>query len=197
MGIAETVKRNVTIPNMLTLLRIAVIVPLAECIWEEKYIQAGILLAVSALSDLFDGMIARKFNQITQLGKILDPIADKLTLIALVICLNRVYPYIYPFVTVMLVKEIVMLTGGAVLLVKKIKPPPAQWFGKVSTAVFYISVIVLVALRAFFGITVSWLSTSLFGFSAGCMLFALMNYVSIFLKLLKENGNKSENEKFL
>lgn len=197
MGIAETVKRNVTIPNMLTLLRIAVIVPLAECIWEEKYIQAGILLAVSALSDLFDGMIARKFNQITQLGKILDPIADKLTLIALVICLNRVYPYSYPFVTVMLVKEIVMLTGGAVLLMKKIKPPSAQWFGKVSTAVFYVSMTVLVGLRAFFGITVSWLSTSLFGFSAGCMLFALMNYVSIFLKLLKENGNKSENEKFL
>lgn len=197
MGVAETVKRNVTIPNMLTLLRIAVIVPMAECIWQEKYIHAGILLAVSALSDLFDGMIARKFNQVTQVGKILDPIADKLTLIAVVICLNKVYPYIYPFVTVMFVKEMIMLTGGAILLVKRIKPPSAQWFGKVATAVFYVSVTVLVGLRAFFGITISWLSTSFLGLSAGCMMFALMNYVSIFIKLLKENGNKSENEKFL
>ena len=197
MSVAETVKRNVTIPNILTILRIAMIIPIAECIWKEKYIHAGILLAVSALSDLFDGMIARKFHQVTQLGKILDPIADKLTLIAVVICLNRVYPYIYPFVAVMLIKEIVMLTGGAVLLVKGIKPPAAEWFGKVATAVFYISVTVLVSLRAFFGITISWLSTSLLGLSAGCMLFALMKYASIFLKLLKENGNKSENQKFL
>ena len=185
MNVAETVKRNVTIPNMLTLLRIAVIIPMAECIWKEKYVYAGVFLAVSALSDLFDGMIARKFDQITQLGKILDPIADKLTLLAIVICMNRVYPYIYPFVTVMLVKEIVMLTGGMILLVKKIKPPPAQWFGKVSTAVFYISVIVLVALRAFWEITAAWISTALFGFSTGCMLFALLNYAVIFFEMIK------------
>ena len=197
MGIAEAVKRNVTIPNMLTLLRIAVIVPMSECILEEKYIHAGILLAVSALSALFDGMIARKFHQVTQLGKILDPIADKLTLIAVVICLNRVYPYVHPFVTVMFVKEAVMLTGGAFLMAKNIKPPAAQWFGKVATAVFYVSMTVLVALRAFWKIHLSWLSILLFGLSAGCMLFALMNYVSIFMELLKENGNKNENQKFL
>lgn len=197
MNVAETVKRNVTIPNMLTLLRIAVIIPMAECIWKEKYVYAGVFLAVSALSDLFDGMIARKFDQITQLGKILDPIADKLTLLAIVICMNRVYPYIYPFVTVMFVKEVIMLTGGMILLVKKIRPPAAQWFGKVSTAVFYVSMTVLVGLRAFWGIAISWLSASLFGLSAGCMIYALMNYVSIFLKLLKKNGNKSENQKFL
>ena len=97
----------------------------------------------------------------------------------------------------MFAKEMIMLAGGAILLKKKIRPPAAKWFGKVATAVFYVSVILLVALRAVWGINISWLSTSLFGLSAGFMMFALMNYMSIFMKLMKENGNKGENQKFL
>ena len=197
MNIAETVRKNCTIPNILTLLRIAVIIPMAKCILEERYGEASVFLGISALSDVLDGVAARRLGQVTQLGKILDPIADKLTLIAIVLCINRVYPYVYPFVAVMFIKEMIMLAGGAVLLRKKIRPPAAEWFGKAATAVFYVSVILLVALRAVWGISVSWLSTSLFGLSAGFMMFALMNYMSIFMKLMKENSNKSENQKFL
>lgn len=191
MNIAETVRKNCTVPNALTLLRIFLIVPTAKYILEEKYAYAGIFLLISALSDMLDGIAARKLGQVTQLGKILDPIADKLTLIAVVLCINRVYPYVYPFVTVMFVKEALMLAGGAVLLRKGIKPPSAKWFGKAATAVFYTSMIVLVSLRAFWGISISWLSTSLFGLSAGFMMYALMNYASIFFRLVKENSNKS------
>lgn len=197
MNIAETVRKNCTIPNALTLLRIMLIIPMAKYILAERYGEASVFLGISALSDMLDGMAARNLGQVTQLGKILDPIADKLTLIAIVLCINRVYPYIYPFVAVMFAKEMIMLAGGAILLKKKIRPPAAKWFGKVATAVFYVSVILLVALRAVWGINISWLSTSLFGLSAGFMMFALMNYMSIFMKLMKENGNKGENQKFL
>lgn len=197
MNITQAVKRNVNIPNMLTLVRIAVIIPTVKYILEERYIYAGVFLCISALSDMFDGMAARRFGQITQLGKILDPIADKLTLIAVVLSISQVYPYVYPFVTVMLLKEMIMLTGGFILLKKRIRPPSAKWYGKAATAVFYVSVIVLVLLRAVWGISISWLSASLFGLSTGFMMFALMNYVSIFLKLMKENSNKGENKKFL
>ena len=197
MNIAETVRKNCTIPNALTLLRIMLIIPMAKDILAERYGEASVFLGISALSDMLDGMAARNLGQVTQLGKILDPIADKLTLIAIVLCINRVYPYIYPFVAVMFAKEMIMLAGGAILLKKKIRPPAAKWFGKVATAVFYVSVILLVALRAVWGINISWLSTSLFGLSAGFMMFALMNYMSIFMKLMKENGNKGENQKFL
>ncbi len=197
MNIAETVRKNCTIPNALTLLRIMLIIPMAKYILAERYGEASVFLGISALSDMLDGMAARNLGQVTQLGKILDPIADKLTLIAIVLCINRVYPYIYPFVAVMFAKEMIMLAGGAILLKKKIRPPAAKWFGKVATAVFYVSVILLVALRAVWGINISWLSTSLFGLSAGFMMFALMNYMAIFMKLMKENGNKGENQKFL
>ncbi len=197
MNIAETVRKNCTIPNALTLLRIMLIIPMAKYILAERYGEASVFLGISALSDMLDGMAARNLGQVTQLGKILDPIADKLTLIAIVLCINRVYPYIYPFVAVMFAKEMIMLAGGAILLKKKIRPPAAKWFGKAATAVFYVSVILLVALRAVWGINISWLSTSLFGLSAGFMMFALVNYMSIFMKLMKENGNKGENQKFL
>ncbi len=197
MNIAETVRKNCTIPNALTLLRIMLIIPMAKYILAERYGEASVFLGISALSDMLDGMAARNLGQVTQLGKILDPIADKLTLIAIVLCINMVYPYIYPFVAVMFAKEMIMLAGGAILLKKKIRPPAAKWFGKVATAVFYVSVILLVALRAVWGINISWLSTSLFGLSAGFMMFALMNYMAIFMKLMKENGNKGENQKFL
>ena len=170
MNIAETVRKNCTIPNALTLLRIMLIIPMAKYILAERYGEASVFLGISALSDMLDGMAARNLGQVTQLGKILDPIADKLTLIAIVLCINRVYPYIYPFVAVMFAKEMIMLAGGAILLKKKIRPPAAKWFGKAATAVFYVSVILLVALRAVWGINISWLSTSLFGLSAGFMM---------------------------
>jgi len=191
LNITETVRKNCTLPNMLTILRIAVIIPLARYILAEKYVYAGILLGVSAVSDMFDGMAARKLNQVTQLGKILDPIADKLTLIAVVLCINQIYPYVYPFVIVMFLKELIMLTGGAILLKKKIKPPAAQWYGKAATAVFYSSMILLIALRAVWKVEIYWLSLALFGVSTGFMIFAFMNYAVIFLRLLKENDKKS------
>ena len=185
MNLIKEAKRNFTVPNLLSLLRIAIIIPMSKFILTENYIIAGVLLMVSAVSDMLDGIIARKFNQITPLGKMLDPVADKLTLIAIVLCLNVIYPYVYPFVIVMFVKEIIMLAGGAVLIRKRIKPPSAMWFGKAATAVFYISMITLVILKAVFDVNISWLATSLFALSAAFMLFALMNYAVIFFEMIK------------
>ena len=193
MNLIKEAKRNFTIPNLLSILRIAIIIPMSKFILTENYIMAGVLLLVSALSDMLDGIIARKFDQVTQLGKMLDPVADKLTLIAVVLCVNRIYPYVYPFVIVMFIKEIIMLAGGAVLIRNKIKPPAAKWFGKAATAVFYISMITLVLLKAVWNINISWLATSLFALSAAFMLFALMNYAVIFFEITKVNGNKKEN----
>ena len=88
----DILKKNLTIPNILSFIRIVVIVPLVISFLNERFIESGIYLLISGLSDMFDGAIARKFNQVTQLGKILDPIADKLTLIAVVICLAILFP---------------------------------------------------------------------------------------------------------
>ena len=71
--------QNWTIPNLLSVLRILVIAPFAYFFLNGQLLLAVLFLAFSGLSDMFDGMIARKFNQITELGKMLDPLADKLT----------------------------------------------------------------------------------------------------------------------
>lgn len=111
----DILKKNLTIPNILSFIRIVVIVPLVISFLNERFIESGIYLLISGLSDMFDGAIARKFNQVTQLGKILDPIADKLTLIAVVICLAILFPSVWPIVIILMSKDILMLIGGAVL----------------------------------------------------------------------------------
>lgn len=186
------VRENLTIPNFLSVLRIVIIIPMVKSMLRENYAGAGILLTVSAASDMFDGIIARKFNQITQLGKILDPIADKLTLIAIVICVNILYPYILLFVSVLFAKEVLMLLGGGILLKKGIKPPPAQWYGKAATAIFYISVIIIVSLRAIWGVMIPFLTTLLFTVTTAVMFFALLNYAQLFFNLINESKNKEK-----
>ena len=111
-----SIKKNINVPNTLTVIRFIVIVPMVQFLLKEEYIQAGIMILISALSDMMDGFLARRLNQVTDLGKILDPIADKLTLIAVVICVNVIYPEVMPFVLVLFAKELLMLAGGAFLL---------------------------------------------------------------------------------
>ena len=72
----------VTIPNIITYVRFVLIIPFVYFFLAEQYIYAAICIGLSGLSDCFDGMAARKLNQVTPLGKILDPIADKVTLFA-------------------------------------------------------------------------------------------------------------------
>ncbi len=189
----STFRKNLTVPNLLSLLRIIVIAPMIKFILAEDYIGAGAMLLISGISDALDGWIARKFNQVTQLGKMLDPIADKLTLIAVVVCVSILYPTLFVFVAILLLKEILMLLGGLVLIKNKIKTPAAKWYGKVATIIFYTSVITVVLLKAIWGIVNPVLNIVLFCLTTGAMLFSLVNYAILFFKLLKEK--KAENTK--
>ena len=197
--IKSVIKENLTIPNLLSLIRILVIPPLIVFLLNQNFIMAGVMLIISGVSDMFDGMIARKLNQVTQLGKMLDPVADKLTLIAVVICINVLYPSVLPFVIILFSKEFLMLCGGAVLLKMKIKPPAANFYGKIATVVFYVSVTVIILIKAIWDIKNLILTNILFIITTGFMLVALFQYAHIFFKLIKEkkseNGDKSKNKK--
>ncbi len=184
-----------TIPNILTYLRIILIIPFVYLFLSEKYILSAICIAVSGLTDCFDGMIARKFNQVTSLGKILDPIADKATLFAVVICMVIYVPAVLPVLVVLLLKDIIMLLGGIDLINKGITPPAAKWYGKVGTIVFYFSVLLIVALKAFFKIENSIIDFSLLGITAVVMLYALFSYGKIYFQLIKEYRNNKNTQK--
>lgn len=132
-----------TIPNILTYFRFLFI---PVFVWQYlggNYLVAGIALALSGLTDLFDGKIARKFNMITELGILLDPVADKLTEGAVLLCLTVKYPEMWLLIGIYLLKEGFMTIAGAIMLRKNKKLGGAMWFGKICTVVFYLSTLVL------------------------------------------------------
>lgn len=137
-----------TIPNMLSLLRLALIpvyctVYLRAQTHTDHFIAATIL-AVSCLTDLIDGQIARRFQMISTLGKILDPLADKLTQLALLVCLSTKYPILLMVLVLLLLKELSQ-TAVAILFFRRGKAlPGAIPAGKICTAALFVSFITLV-----------------------------------------------------
>ncbi len=184
------IKSNLTIPNILSVVRIVLIFPFVFAAVKGNYTFAVAVLIVSGLSDLFDGIIARKFNQVSALGKMLDPIADKLTLMAVMICVGIKLPKIFPFMILLIVKELAMLLAGAVLLKKNKVPPSAQWYGKLATIVFYISVITIVGIKAFWNMDFEILDITLMSITAFCMIYALWRYFEIFVSMVKNDNIK-------
>lgn len=189
-------KRDIfTIPNMLTYIRFLLIVPFVYYFLQENYIPAAVCIVVSGLTDCFDGMIARKFNQVTSLGKILDPIADKFTLLAVVICMVIYIPQVLPALIILLLKDVLMLLGGIDLINKSITPPAAMWYGKIGTIVFYISICIIVFLKAAFNFENFALDFTLLSLTAFTMLFALFQYGKIYFQLIKEHAEQEKKNK--
>ncbi|MCI7085048.1 MAG: CDP-alcohol phosphatidyltransferase family protein [bacterium] len=185
----------VTIPNLLTYLRILLIAPFVISFIKEQYILAMVFLGISALSDCCDGYIARRFNQITALGKMLDPVADKLTLLAVMVCITIMTPQVLPLMVILIIKDVSMLIGGTILLKKGLNPPAAKWYGKLGTIMFYGSVIIIVFLKAVFKIEIPVLDIILLSATAFVMIFALVKYFLIYKSLLREKNNKNNNIK--
>ena len=102
---------------------------------DADYLKAALVIAVSGLTDALDGFIARHFDQITDWGKLIDPVADKLTLAAISISLALRFPLMGAVFALYLAKEGYMLVMGAVMLRRGYRMDGARWYGKVCTAV--------------------------------------------------------------
>ena len=114
-------KRDVlTVPNLLSLVRLLLIPVIIWLYVGEKNNNAAInVIIISGVTDIIDGFIARRFNVVSDLGKMLDPFADKLTQGAIIICLISKYSLMIPFVILFAVKEVLMGVMGLVVLKKK------------------------------------------------------------------------------
>lgn len=198
-----------TIPNWLCFLRIALIPVFSVLFIKEHYIAAFAAMIVAAVTDLLDGKIARKFNMVSNLGKILDPIADKLSQIAIVIILLVKFWSLMPMLKYVLflfiLKEFLMVCGGALLMAKGMRPVAAEIWGKVATTVFYVFMIVIIAIGPsgalinipFFA---SWeLSKTvvmvMVVISAALAFCSLFGYAPGFIRQLKENKKNNETKK--
>lgn len=133
-----------TWPNLLSLFRL-LLIPLIVWLYvvRQEYRLTLVPVIVSALTDVIDGKIARKYNMVSDLGKILDPLADKLTQAALLLCLTSRYPRMWVLLTVFAVKELIMLFLGYLTLQKKDSVNSAKWHGKLSTVLLYASVMLM------------------------------------------------------
>ena len=150
MIIRDWKKDLLTIPNMLSLFRLALI-PVYVVIYlnaEEfaDYATAAGILAVSCMTDMIDGKIARKFNMISTIGKFLDPVADKATQFTLTVCLAIRYPVLWYLAAFFVVKESFQLIAGFIEFRKGKMLTGALMSGKICTTVLFASLTLMVLL---------------------------------------------------
>ena len=136
------------IPNILTLIRFLLIPLIVFYIFTGNFILAFIFFTISGLTDIADGCIARKFNLVSNFGKLMDPLADKLTQIATLTSL--VIANIIPvwILVIVLAKEFIMIVGASFLYGKDVVVY-SKWYGKLATVLFYIAIVISLLLKQF------------------------------------------------
>lgn len=184
-----TKKDIFTIPNILSLFRILLAVMIPFIYYQPDFNQKIpcliVIIVISGLTDFLDGKIARRFHMISELGKILDPIADKITQAVLLICLLSKFKWIKIILVLFFVKEISQGLLGLCVVMKTKENEGAKWYGKVNTAVFYLVVLLLVFLPDM----PNYVVNTLLCISGGFMLLAFCMYLYHFRCLLKNRKN--------
>lgn len=180
---SKTEKNDIiTIPNLLSIFRI-ILIPIIAVVYcgYEMYGLTLVLIVISGITDVLDGWIARTFNMTSDFGKILDPIADKLTQATLALCLVMRFPNMIYLFILMAVKETVMGITGLLGIRRCGKVHGADWHGKLTTCVIYAMLFLHIL---WYNIPLR-VSDILLVVTAGIMIFSLVMYVAKNLKLMK------------
>ena len=170
-----------TVPNILSLFRLFLVPVFAVVFFRpipDAHTWAALIYLVAFVTDIADGWIARHFNQISKLGRILDPAADKWMTFTVIICIT--VDGIIPLwaVIVFFCKELTMAIGGTIMYHKIHDMIPSNWLGKLSTGVFFL---VCVALVLFDDMPRTW-SAGLMAGALALTLAALVGYIIQFWK---------------
>ncbi len=176
------------LPNFLTLIRFILIPFCGYALYTDRFLLAGILFVAACLTDLLDGYVARKYDMITNFGKLADPAADKLLLLTVlfILAIKNIIPMVIP--VIVLVKESIMGIGGLILLKKKYVVS-AHVYGKLATFFFNFSVAIIIFLKPNTVIT-----NILLVISVVLMFVALIYYTKGYFKIKeKVVENEAEN----
>ena len=128
------------LPNILTIIRFLLIPLLIVFAIYNNYVAVIIVLTISGITDILDGYIARKYDLISDFGKLMDPLADKATQVALLatLCLKNIVPLW--ILIIVLLKEFLMIAGASFLYGKELVVS-SKWFGKLTTVLFYVAIV--------------------------------------------------------
>ncbi len=169
-----------TIPNLLSVIRLALIPVIVWLyIGKQAYAAAAAVILISAATDIVDGHIARRFHMVSDLGKILDPVADKLTQAALILCLAAKYRLMRILLILFAAKELIMAAMGYAAIRKRDTVNSAKWYGKMTTVALYVTMMLLILVPS---ISEAWANT-LIGICCVLILISLALYVRFYLKL--------------
>ena len=188
-----TREQILTIPNAMSAFRL-VLIPLYLYFYcaRHNYWAAIAVLAASALTDIFDGRVARKFNMVSDVGKVLDPVADKLTQGALMISLCTRYRWLIALTVLFALKELVMAVMGGIVLKKTDTVNGAKWYGKLGTAWLEAS---MAALLLFPDLPM-WAADTIIAVCAALMLFVLIMYLRFYFGLLHTAAPEHKPRRF-
>lgn len=129
-----------TLPNAISFLRLLLIPLFMHLYRKDLYFWALGVIVLSALSDMVDGKIARRFNMVSDFGKAFDPVVDKLTQAAMLYCLLKRFPHMLYLFVFLAVKEISTGITSLIAIHKSDRVLPADWHGKAATAAIYATV---------------------------------------------------------
>lgn len=165
------------LPNILTIIRFLLIPLILYFIFTGNYLFAFVFFTVSGITDIADGCIARKFNLISNFGKLMDPLADKLTQISVLTALVIVKIIPVWILAIVLLKEFIMVVGASFLYGKDVVVY-SRWYGKLATVLFYLAIVVSLLLSKF-NLTGIWSNLDMFLYYIALIatVFALIMYV--------------------
>lgn len=190
-------KDFICLPNILGYIRLLILPFFAytyiTATTDKQYFVSAVLIGISGVSDFADGFIARKFNMITELGKFLDPFADKVTQGIIIICLMTKFHLLIPVFVLFVIKEVFMMGILGLYIYKKKgnKLGGAKWYGKVCTAIMYLIMAILLVSPVINSFTVK-MANILIIICGALLLFSFVNYIPVFIKMW--NSNKLVNK---
>lgn len=178
-------RQLLSIPNILSYVRI-ILIPfivwkyaVAETLGD--YYEAAFIVLLSGLTDFLDGFIARRFNMITPIGKLMDPIADKLTQFALILALSFRFHFMFIMFVVFLVKENFMMLMNVLLFKRDQTLHGAIWCGKICTTALYIIMFILIMVP-----TISHkIANILIAIGICFLIYAFIGYGKLYAKMWK------------
>lgn len=171
-----------TIPNLLSIVRL-MLIPVIVWLYTERqaYGAAVGVLVLSGITDVADGIIARKCGMVSDFGKILDPVADKLTQAAVLFCLVDRYPMMIALIILFAARELSMAIMGYVVMKRKDVVGSAKWYGKANTVFLYTVMMVLIL----FPQIPAGLADSLILLCGGFILVSLVLYARHYKSILR------------
>ena len=196
------------VPNILTIIRFLLIPVIIIFALQNNYIATIIVLTISGITDILDGYIARKFNFITDFGKLMDPLADKATQIALlgILTIKKIIPLW--IIIIVIIKEFLMVSGASFLYGKELVVS-SKWYGKLTTVLFYVAIVCSLFLQYWNGPLINHpeyslpklpeFDTYIYYLAVVTTIFSLIMYIKAFYlqgylkKILKQENNIEKN----